>query len=68
MQMLTLEDRCIGSFLGQAVGDALGSPIEFMPADMIYQFFGGPEELCKIPPCGGTGECHTGARSPDRAG
>lgn len=42
-------DRFQGCLLGLAIGDGLGSPVEGMPPDMIYQFFGGPEELCQVP-------------------
>lgn len=45
----SLADRYLGCFLGLAIGDALGSPMEGMSADMLYQFFGGTQELFDIP-------------------
>lgn len=37
---ISKRDRCIGSLLGGAVGDALGAPIEFMSASEIASRFG----------------------------
>lgn len=42
-------DRFLGCFLGQAIGDAVGSPLEGMSADMIYQFFGDSQSLMAVP-------------------
>ena len=43
----TLESRFRGCLLAGAVGDALGSPVEFMPLQGIVDRFGlgGPEDL-----------------------
>ena len=38
-------DRFAGCLLGQAVGDALGSPYEGLPADFIYWTYGPVREL-----------------------
>lgn len=42
-------DRMCGCILGQAIGDAIGSPFEGMAADMIYQFFGDGSALMSVP-------------------
>jgi ADP-ribosylglycohydrolase len=34
------EERTVGCFLGGAVGDALGAPVEFLSLDQIRQQFG----------------------------
>jgi poly(ADP-ribose) glycohydrolase ARH3 len=45
-----LTDRFRGSLLGLAVGDALGSPFEGMPADAIYYSFGFSRKIVATPP------------------
>ena len=50
MSGVNVEDRFAGCLLGLAIADGLGSPVEGMAADMIYQFFGGPKQLCVVPP------------------
>jgi poly(ADP-ribose) glycohydrolase ARH3 len=45
----TQADRFLGCFLGQAIGDAVGSPVEGMSAEMIYHFFGDSEALMTLP-------------------
>ncbi len=49
MQPITISDRYLGCFLGQSIGDAVGSPIEGMAPDMIYQFFGDSQALMQVP-------------------
>lgn len=49
MQTPSLADRYLGCFLGLTIGDALGSPVEGMSADMIFQFFGDIQNLCTVP-------------------
>lgn len=44
-----LQDRYRSCLLGLAVGDAVGSPLEGMSADMIFQFFGTADELMAVP-------------------
>ena len=34
--MITFEDRCVGAFLGLALGDAYGRPLEFVSAPAVY--------------------------------
>lgn len=36
-----LKDRCVGTVLGFAIGDALGMPVEFLGRDQIRSYFGG---------------------------
>lgn len=40
MDVLTLQDRALGAYLGFAVGDALGATVEFMTAGEIAQRYG----------------------------
>ncbi|MEZ5786804.1 MAG: ADP-ribosyl-[dinitrogen reductase] hydrolase [Xanthobacteraceae bacterium] len=40
MDVLTLQDRALGAFLGFAVGDALGATVEFMTAGEIAHRYG----------------------------
>lgn len=47
--MPLLQDRFCGCLLGLAVGDAIGSPLEGMSADMIFQFFGTAHDLMSAP-------------------
>ena len=49
MQTPSLADRFLGCFLGLTIGDALGSPVEGMSPDMIFQFFGDIPDLCNVP-------------------
>ena len=48
--MQVMKDRFIGCLLGHAVGDALGAPIEGLPADVIYRDFGGAHRIVAKPP------------------
>lgn len=45
MSMITLRDKVFGSYLGAAVGDALGGPVEGMHAERIRKLFGGVRDL-----------------------
>ena len=36
----TLKDRCIGSIVGFAIGDALGMPAEFLSREQIERYYG----------------------------
>jgi poly(ADP-ribose) glycohydrolase ARH3 len=47
---LTVEDRFLGSLLGQAVGDGVGAPFEGMPGDLVLQQFGRASEIVAKPP------------------
>lgn len=49
MPPIAIADRFLGCFLGQSIGDAVGSPIEGMAPDMIYQFFGDSQALMQVP-------------------
>lgn len=49
MPLPSLQDRFCGCLLGLALGDAVGSPLEGMSADMIFQFFGDAQELMAPP-------------------
>jgi poly(ADP-ribose) glycohydrolase ARH3 len=42
-------DRFRGCLLGLAVGDALGAPLEGMPADAIYYSFGFSRQIVAKP-------------------
>jgi ADP-ribosylglycohydrolase len=46
--MINTADRVRGCFLGGAVGDALGAPIEFMTLDHIVRFYG-PDGMTEYP-------------------
>ena len=50
-------DRFVGCLLGHAIGDALGAPVEGMPAQSIYYEFGGGGRLVARPP--GEALCYT---------
>ena len=45
----TLVDRITGCFLGEAIGDAVGRPMESVPADMIYSAWGSAEDIFNTP-------------------
>ena len=45
----SLADRFIGCFLGQAVGDSVGSPLEGLPPDMIYTSWGSVDDILNSP-------------------
>ena len=49
MSNLKRSHRCAGLIVGAAVGDALGAPFEFQPADRY-------KDLFSLPVYGGTGE------------
>ena len=40
MNQITKKDRFLGCFLGGAVGDALGYPVEFLPESSIWNHYG----------------------------
>ena len=44
----SLYDRFIGGFLGQAVGDAIGNPMEGVPADMVFSAWGSAEDILNV--------------------
>jgi len=43
--MISLRDKVIGCYLGAAVGDALGGPVQGIHAEQIQMLFGGIEDL-----------------------
>jgi poly(ADP-ribose) glycohydrolase ARH3 len=45
-----LEDRFVGCLLGHAMGDALGAPMEGMPATAIWYDLGGAAKFVRDPP------------------
>ncbi len=45
----TLAERFSGCFLGEAIGDAVGSPMEGVPADMIYSAWGSVADIFNTP-------------------
>lgn len=45
----SLFDRFIGCFLGQAVGDSIGSPLEGLPPDMVFSSWGSAEDILNSP-------------------
>jgi len=45
-----MKDRFLGCMLGHAIGDALGAPIEGLPAEAIYRDFGGAHRIVMRPP------------------
>jgi poly(ADP-ribose) glycohydrolase ARH3 len=47
---LSLEDRFVGSLLGQAVADGIGAAFEGMPSDLILAQFGRPSDIVPNPP------------------
>jgi len=49
MALSSIQDRYCGCLLGLALGDAVGSPLEGMSADMIFQFFGDTQDLMSVP-------------------
>ena len=44
------EDRFVGCLLGHALGDALGAPLEGMPATVIWYDLGGAAKFVRNPP------------------
>src|SRR5688572_14563527 len=46
----SLRDRFLGCLLGHAVGDAVGAPVEGMPATAIWYDMGGARRLVENPP------------------
>jgi ADP-ribosylglycohydrolase len=42
MDSKTLRDRCVGTIVGFAVGDALGMPAEFLSREQIRRYYGKP--------------------------
>ncbi len=46
---MSLTDRFVGCFLGQAIGDAVGSPLEGLPPDLIYTSWGSADDILNAP-------------------
>lgn len=57
----TVRDRCRGSLLGLAVGDALGAPAEFLTADQVAERWGVLAEMVG----GGCHDCEPGEVTDD---
>lgn len=47
---ITMRERFAGCLLGLAVGDAMGAPLEGMPADIVYRTFGPIRNIIAHPP------------------
>lgn len=45
----SLFDRFIGCFLGQAIGDSIGSPLEGLPPDMVFTSWGSADDILNSP-------------------
>ena len=47
---LSLEDRFVGSLLGQALADGIGAAFEGLSSDLILAQFGRPSDIVPNPP------------------